>query len=99
MAAALALFGVVRRTLLSETLRPRFEGAATGLAFGIALVWVVHPLHTASVTYVVRRVESLMGMFYLLTLTVRFDRRKGRAPQSGRPRPSRAARSGWQLRK
>ena len=61
----------MRRTLLSETLPPRFEGAATGLAFVIALVWVVHPLHTASVMYVVQRVESLMGLFYLLTLVLR----------------------------
>jgi protein O-mannosyl-transferase len=28
----------------------------------------VHPLQTAAVTYVVQRVESLMGLFYLLTL-------------------------------
>ncbi len=31
-------------------------------------MWVVHPLQTAAVTYVVQRVESLMGLFYLLTL-------------------------------
>ena len=29
---------------------------------------LVHPLHTESVTYVVQRVEALMGLFYLLTL-------------------------------
>jgi tetratricopeptide (TPR) repeat protein len=34
----------------------------------VALVWVVHPLQTESVTYVVQRVEALMGLFYLLTL-------------------------------
>ena len=68
LAAALALFGVMRRTLLSPRLRPRFEAAATWLAFVAALVWLVHPLQTQSVTYVVQRVESLMGLFYLLTL-------------------------------
>jgi hypothetical protein len=32
------------------------------------MLWVVHPLQTQSVTYVWQRCESLMGMFYLLTL-------------------------------
>jgi len=68
VAAALALFGVVRRTLSGDRLRPTFETSATWLAFVVALVWLVHPLQTGSVTYVVQRVESLMGLFYLLTL-------------------------------
>jgi Flp pilus assembly protein TadD len=66
--AALALFGVVRRTLLSDRLRARFGAAATALAFVVALVWVVHPLLTDAVTYVTQRTEVLMGLFYLLTL-------------------------------
>ncbi|MFO7693124.1 MAG: tetratricopeptide repeat protein, partial [Vicinamibacterales bacterium] len=68
LAAALALFGVVRRTLLSPRLRKRFEAVAPWMAFAVALLWVVHPLHTSAVTYIVQRVESLMGLFYLLTL-------------------------------
>lgn len=66
--AGLALFGVVRRTLRSPRMRDRFGRAATSLAFIVALLWVVHPLQTESVTYIVQRVESLMGLFYLLTL-------------------------------
>jgi tetratricopeptide (TPR) repeat protein len=66
--AALTLFGVARRTLLSERMRDRFGAAATPLATCIALLWAVHPVHTGSVTYVVQRAESLMGLFYLLTL-------------------------------
>jgi len=38
------------------------------LAFGVALLWTLHPLQTEAVTYVVQRAESLMGLFYLLTL-------------------------------
>jgi tetratricopeptide (TPR) repeat protein len=37
-------------------------------AFAVALLWAVHPLLTESVTCVVQRTESLMGLFYLLTL-------------------------------
>jgi len=72
LAAALALFGVVRRTLLAPPmkplLKPAFGSAATTLAFLIALLWAVHPLHTQAVTYVVQRMESLMGLFLLLTM-------------------------------
>ena len=66
--AALLLYGVVRLTLLSEGLRSRFGDAAPWLAGVIALIWLVHPLQTESVTYVIQRGESLMGLFYLLTL-------------------------------
>lgn len=66
--AALALFGVVRRTLDTPALRTVAGQAATPLAFLVALAWTVHPLQTGSVTYIVQRVESLMGMFLVLTL-------------------------------
>ncbi len=66
--AALTLFGIVRRTLLLPTCGDRFRAAATPLALAVALVWAVHPLPTAAVTYIIQRTESLMGLFYLLTL-------------------------------
>jgi len=65
---ALTLFGIIRRTLLTEKLRARFGHAATPLSLSVALLWMVHPLQTESVTYIVQRAESLMGLFYLLTL-------------------------------
>ncbi|MGD1031042.1 MAG: tetratricopeptide repeat protein [Opitutaceae bacterium] len=55
--AGLAIFGIARRTL---------SGVVP--AFAIALLWVLHPLQTESVTYLSQRAESLMGLFYLLTL-------------------------------
>ena len=66
--AGLALFGVVRRTLLLPRLRDRFGQASTPLALAVALLWAVHPLQTESVTYVVQRYESMMGLFYLLAV-------------------------------
>jgi tetratricopeptide (TPR) repeat protein len=68
LAAALFLFGVVRRTLEAPRMPDPFRSAATILAFVVALLWAVHPLTTSAVTYVVQRVESLMALFYLLTL-------------------------------
>lgn len=57
MVCGLLVFGLLRRTLRS-----------TGAAALAALAWLVHPLCTESVAYVVQRTESLMAMFYLLTL-------------------------------
>jgi len=68
VASGLALFGIVRRTLAGPALGARFGRDAPALALAAALLWSVHPLQTESVTYIVQRVESLMGFFYLLTL-------------------------------
>jgi tetratricopeptide (TPR) repeat protein len=80
--AALALFGAVRRTL---GLRPGVfasDGDRTLGAFAVAALWALHPLQTESVTYVIQRAESLMGLCYLLTLYCFV-----RAAQAPAPRP------------
>ena len=66
--AALALYGIARHAFRSWRARPYFEGVEERAALIVALVWAVHPLNTQSVTYLYQRQESLMGMFYLLTL-------------------------------
>ena len=66
--AALTLFGIIRRTLLCKKLRTHFSKASFSLALTCALIWLLHPLQTGSVTYIVQRAESLMGLFYLLSL-------------------------------
>jgi protein O-mannosyl-transferase len=66
--AALLLFGIVSRTL---AYRPALFRTGTDRilpAFAVALLWAVHPLQTEAVTYVSQRSESLMVLFYLLTL-------------------------------
>ncbi|MGH7997408.1 MAG: tetratricopeptide repeat protein, partial [Opitutaceae bacterium] len=73
--AALALFGILRRVL-----RPYSAPLA---AFAAALLWAVHPLNTAAVTYLSQRVESLMGLFFLATLYAYL--RFAEAQDAGRP--------------
>lgn len=75
VAAGLVLFGVVRRTVarISTNERraqaiPPYSDTSAWFAAVVALLWTVHPLQTESVTYVIQRAESLMGLFYLLTL-------------------------------
>ena len=66
--AGLLLYGLVRRTLRLKRFSGRYDSAADSLALATALLWLVHPLQTESVTYLIQRQESLMGLFYLLTL-------------------------------
>lgn len=67
-AAGLTLFGLVRRTLQRPALAAAFAGRELPVALAVALLWTLHPLQTESVTYVIQRAESLMGLCYLLTL-------------------------------
>jgi len=57
--AGFLLWGILRRI-------PAVGGP--GVALAAAALWAVHPLQTASVTYVVQRAELLAGLFGLLTL-------------------------------
>jgi tetratricopeptide (TPR) repeat protein len=66
--AGLLLFGIVRRTLGQPVLATRFGSMALPLAWLVAALWLLHPLQTAAVTYIVQRAEVLMGLCYLLTL-------------------------------
>jgi Tfp pilus assembly protein PilF len=68
LGAGLLLFGIVKRLLLSPTLSPRFGARAFEIAAVASGLWLLHPLQTESVTYVIQRAESLMGFLYLLTL-------------------------------
>lgn len=56
--AALALWAVLRR----------LPPVTSGVALATALLWTLHPLQTAAVTYVVQRAESLAALFTLLTV-------------------------------
>lgn len=66
--AGLTLYGIVRRTLSLPEMPASLQAGATPLALTVAALWTVHPLQTESVTYIVQRTESLVGLFYLLTL-------------------------------
>ena len=70
---ALVLFGIVRRTLdrvggrlgtnPGSSLSP-----SMGPALAAALIWLLHPLQTEVVNYTTQRTESMMGLFFFLTL-------------------------------
>ncbi len=66
MFAALALFGILRRTFSGNTFQKPLRKLATPAAFASALIWSIHPLQTQAVTYTIQRCESLMGLCFLL---------------------------------
>jgi len=66
--AAMTLFGLVRRTLLLDWAPRWLSRRSAALALATALLWTVHPLTTAAVTYIVQRSESMMALFYLLSI-------------------------------
>ena len=80
--AALALFSIVRITLLSPRLRGRWGDRAVPLAMVIAMLWAVHPLQTQAVTYVYQRIESMTGMLCLVSLAC-YAQAAGRATGRG----------------
>lgn len=65
LANALLLFTILGRLLPNP---PRSSLRVPGAAFFIALLFLLHPLQTEAVTYLVQRAESLAAFFVLLTL-------------------------------
>lgn len=75
--AGIAAYGIVRRTLLYGRGMGWNERVATVAGMAVGLVWIVHPLNTQAVTYMVQRAECQMGMFYLLTMYSAVRRMQG----------------------
>ena len=66
-AAAVTLFAIVRNVLWQPSINSAYRQSATALGVASAAIWMVHPLQTESVTYVVQRAESLSGLLILLS--------------------------------
>ncbi|HQU34627.1 MAG TPA: tetratricopeptide repeat protein, partial [Thermoanaerobaculaceae bacterium] len=65
-AAGLALFGCLRGIMTGRG--GSHEGVDTTAAFAVSLLWLLHPLQTEAVTYISQRAESLMGLFFILSV-------------------------------
>ncbi|MDD4873167.1 MAG: phospholipid carrier-dependent glycosyltransferase, partial [Kiritimatiellae bacterium] len=66
--AGLVLYGIIRRTLVLDCFACKYIAVSDLLACLASILWVVHPLQTQSVTYICQRYESMMGLFFLLSL-------------------------------
>ena len=69
------LFILIRQTaLLDASLKYQAEAppglSADWIAFLAVLIWLVHPVQTNAVTYMVQRMTSLAALFYILSLVL-----------------------------
>ena len=65
--AGVFLYLFIKITLELPALQSRF-GNSRWLPFIVVLIWLVHPLHTQSVAYIVQRMNSMASMFYILSM-------------------------------
>ena len=81
--AALALLGTLRMT--GPWAAPDADRTTSDrLALVCTLVWVLHPLNSEAVNYLTQRTESMVGLFYLLTMYAAITaHRCGSAPSMG----------------
>ncbi len=55
VACGLLLIGIIRRTLRSDRFPARWQHNADIVALGVAALWLLHPLQTEPVDYIVQR--------------------------------------------
>jgi Flp pilus assembly protein TadD len=64
--AGILLYFFVKTTLRIPTLHSRY-GSHRWIPFFTSCIWLVHPIQTQSVTYIVQRMNSMAAMFYVLS--------------------------------
>jgi len=82
LVCGLLLFGIIRRTMRGPHISKDWSAIADPLAGVVTILWLVHPLNTEAVDYIVQRTELLVSLFYLATIyaAIRaWETRKSRA--------------------
>lgn len=67
-ATAILLFYLLRATLLLDSMKDLHGRHAATISFLAATLWLVHPLQTQTVTYVVQRMTGMSAMFYVMSM-------------------------------
>ena len=65
--AGILLYFLLKTLLGLPTVQNRLRMTG-GIAFASALLWMVHPLQTQAVSYIVQRMTSLAALFFVLSL-------------------------------
>jgi cytochrome c-type biogenesis protein CcmH/NrfG len=68
--AAVALFFLAEKVLALSGAARLNVLARRGVALGVALLWVIHPLHTSAVTYIAGRADPLAALFGFAALSL-----------------------------
>ncbi len=67
LVTGMLLYGLARATLRTPAMGDHRQQVGW-IALFTALIWLVHPLQTQSVTYLVQRMNSMAAMFYVLSM-------------------------------
>lgn len=62
------LFGFLRRAMRERTIARDWSAVADPLAAVVCALWLLHPIQTETIDYVVQRSEILASLFYVATL-------------------------------
>jgi tetratricopeptide (TPR) repeat protein len=65
---AFFLFLFIFHTLQLPLMKRRYERHAYSIALLSAVLWAINPVHVPSVTYIVQRMASMAGLFYIMTM-------------------------------
>ncbi len=82
IASGVFLYWFLLLTFTLPSLKEKYGSISYRVALFSSLIFISHPIQTQSVTYIVQRMASMAGMFYLLSLVLYV---KGRL-STGRPR-------------
>jgi len=66
LVTGILLYFFVQTTFRTPALQSRYEHYKW-IAFFTAAIWLVHPLQTQSISYIVQRMNSMAAMFYILS--------------------------------
>jgi Tfp pilus assembly protein PilF len=62
------LFGVLRRAMRERTIGEDWRALADPFAGVVCALWLLHPIQTEAIDYIVQRTELLASLFYVATL-------------------------------
>ena len=64
LGCGLLLFGVIRRTFLASASAGAAHGSADGIAVTVVALWLLHPIQTEAVNYLIQRTELFVSVCY-----------------------------------
>ena len=62
------LFGILRRAIRERSVPDDWKPLADSIAGMVCALWLLHPIQSEVINYVVQRTEALASLFYALTL-------------------------------
>ena len=78
--SSIFLFLFIYHTLNLPSLKTKYASHSYSIALLATILWTINPVQTQAITYLVQRMASMAGMFYIMGM---FFYLKARTPQTG----------------